>query len=113
MGLRDNLLISCFFHHRTVRKAIRVALVVGPILGMINHFDLLLGAEVTLLRLSKITVTFLVPFCVSAYSSATTMMADALEHDALESACGSPAMGVTALVGQSRRSEVAKEIEQG
>jgi len=107
MSLRDNLLIRCSFHARTVRKAVRVALVVGPVLGIINHFDLFLGAEVTVLRLSKIAVTFLVPFCVSAYSSATTMIADAQEG-----ACGSPEAFTPALVGQSRHSEVGKELDK-
>lgn len=68
--------LSCFFSVSTVKRAVRVALVVGPILGFINHFDLFLGAECTLMRAVKIAVTFLVPFFVSAYSSATTMMAE-------------------------------------
>lgn len=65
---------ACFFAGSTVNRAIKVAFVVGPILGFINHFDLLLGANLTSMRVVKIAVTFLVPFCVSAYSSATTMI---------------------------------------
>ena len=71
----SSLFLSCFFDSASVRRAIRVALFVGPILGLINHFDLFAGGELTRVRLFKIGLTFLVPFCVSSYSSATTMMA--------------------------------------
>jgi len=72
-------LLGCFFHPATVAKAVKVALIVGPILGLINHFDLLADGRLTGVRLFKIGLTFLVPFCVSGYSSATTMRA---EHSA-------------------------------
>ena len=71
---------GCFFCPATAGKAIRVALVVGPILGLINHFDLLAGGGLTGIRLFKICLTFLVPFCVSGYSSATTLMAEHAAH---------------------------------
>ena len=74
-GGRPRVFFSYFFGPESVRRAIRVALVVGPILGLINHFELLVGGEVTRVRLFKICLTFLVPFCVSSFSSATTMMA--------------------------------------
>ena len=81
--------LECFFCPATVNKAIRVALVVGPILGLINHFDLVAGGGLTGTRLFKICFTFLVPFCVSGYSSATTMM---VEHGGASSAsAGAPA----------------------
>jgi hypothetical protein len=66
--------LACFTHPKTIRRAVKVALVVGPILGFINHFDVFFGGVLTPLRFLKICVTFLVPFSVSAYSSATTMM---------------------------------------
>lgn len=69
------LFFSCSFDPGSVRRATGVAVIVGPILGLINHFDLLAGGEVTWVRLFKIGLTFLVPFCVSGYSSATAMMA--------------------------------------
>ena len=67
---------SHFFDKRSVRRALKVALVVGPVLAFINHFDLCLGSDITTERIVKIVVTFIVPFCVSGYSSATTMMED-------------------------------------
>ena len=66
---------TCFFFPATLKRAVQVALVVGPILGLINHYDLCLGAPVTGERLAKIAITFLVPFSVSAYSSARALMA--------------------------------------
>ena len=67
---------SHFFDRRSIGRALKVALVVGPVLALINHFDLWLGSDITTERIVKIVVTFIVPFCVSGYSSATTMMED-------------------------------------
>ncbi|GAB4255572.1 MAG: hypothetical protein Kow0092_00770 [Deferrisomatales bacterium] len=66
-----------FFHRQTVRRSVRVALVVGPILVTINQFELLQGAAVSGTSLVKMALTFCVPFCVSGYSSARTMLIEA------------------------------------
>jgi hypothetical protein len=47
--------------------ALRVALVVGTILNLINHFDLLLGAPLTPVTLVQIGLTYVVPYCVSTH----------------------------------------------
>ena len=47
--------------------ALRVALVVGTILNLINHFDLLLGASLTPGTLVQIGLTYVVPYCVSTH----------------------------------------------
>jgi len=65
-----------FFRQETVLRAIKVALVVGPVLIIINHHDTLLNLEFTPPLYFKIFLTFLVPFCVSAYSSAQAYSAD-------------------------------------
>ena len=52
---------------RVVSLAIRVALVVGTILNLINQFDLLLGAPLTRTTLVQIGLTYLVPYCVSTH----------------------------------------------
>jgi hypothetical protein len=52
---------------RVVSLAIRVALVVGTILNVINHFDLLLGAPLTRMTLVQIGLTYVVPYCVSTH----------------------------------------------
>ena len=51
----------------TVSFALRVALLVGTILNLINHFDLLLGAPLTHTALAQVAFTYMVPYCVSTH----------------------------------------------
>lgn len=52
------------------RRAMKVALVVGILLALINHTDALLGAAAfTTTRALQIVLTFLVPYCVSTFAS--------------------------------------------
>lgn len=50
-------------------RAIRVALIIGTILMIINQADVLLSGNVTPLVVAKIGLTYLVPFSVSTYSA--------------------------------------------
>ena len=52
-----------------LRRAIRVALIIGTILLVINHGDELLSGHVTAVVVAKIALTYLVPFSVSTYSA--------------------------------------------
>jgi hypothetical protein len=52
---------------QVVSLALRVALVVGTILNVINHFDLLLGAPLTPATLVQVALTYVVPYCVSTH----------------------------------------------
>ena len=52
---------------QVVWLALKVALVVGTILNLINHFDLLLGAPVSSGTLLQIVLTYIVPYCVSTH----------------------------------------------
>lgn len=52
-----------------VRRALRVALLVGTVLFFINQSDVVLRGELTLLVVAKICLTYLVPFSVSTYSA--------------------------------------------
>jgi hypothetical protein len=52
-----------------VRRALRMAAVVGALLITINHGDAILRGEVDRARLLKMALTLLVPYCVSTYSS--------------------------------------------
>lgn len=67
-----------FLHHwfrrETVVRALKVAGVVGPILTIINQYDLLLRLEFSPRLLAKIFLTFLVPYSVSSFSSARAYM---------------------------------------
>jgi len=50
------------------KRALRVAVIVGVILNLINN-PLLFSLSFTGLNIYKVLLTFLVPFCVSLYSS--------------------------------------------
>lgn len=54
---------------QNVILAIKVSLIVGSILGMINHYDMFLSGNFDSGRIIKMIVTYLVPFIVSLFSS--------------------------------------------
>jgi hypothetical protein len=62
-----------WFLPATVRRAVGVAAVVGPVLTVINQPEALLALEFPPRVLLKIALTFLVPYSVSSYSSAQAL----------------------------------------
>lgn len=52
-----------------VKRALAFAVVVGPILILINHGDALIKGCVSVRLLAKIAMTMAVPYCVSTFSS--------------------------------------------
>ena len=52
-----------------VMRAARIAFIVGIVLALINHGNRLITGAITGEVLLKIALTFLVPYCVSTYSS--------------------------------------------
>lgn len=54
--------------------AIRIALVVGTILALINHGPSLLEGQMTAQQWLQIALTYLVPYCVSTYSSVKILL---------------------------------------
>ncbi len=52
-----------------VRRAVRVALVVGTVLFLINQVDVVLRGDLSYFVACKIALTYLVPFSVSTYSA--------------------------------------------
>ena len=66
-GLRGFLWIAR--QPSVVRRAGKIALVVGVVLAMINHGDKILSFTLSPTDLGKIALTFCVPYCVSTYSS--------------------------------------------
>lgn len=52
-----------------VKRATRVAVLVGIVLGLLNHGDAIFTGTLTGLQAAKIGLTFLVPYSVSTYSS--------------------------------------------
>lgn len=65
----DQRFLDIALRRSVVRRAARVAIVVGIVLGLINHGDAILTGAVSLGQLGKICLTFLVPYSVSTYSS--------------------------------------------
>lgn len=56
-----------------VVRGLKFAVVVGAVLVAINHGDAILRGDVDTARLVRIALTVLVPYCVSALSSAGAM----------------------------------------
>ncbi|MBW1668497.1 MAG: nitrate/nitrite transporter NrtS [Deltaproteobacteria bacterium] len=56
-----------------VKRALAFAVVVGPILIIINHGDSLIKGHVSLVSLTKMAMTVAVPYCVSTFSSVGTL----------------------------------------
>lgn len=48
-------------------RAARIAIVVGTILNLINHYDLLFGTALTPSAMVQVGLTYLVPYCVSTH----------------------------------------------
>ncbi len=63
-----------WFLPETVKRAVGVAAIVGPVLTVINQPEALLRLDFTPRVLMKIALTLLVPYAVSSYSSAQALM---------------------------------------
>ena len=86
----DASLLRLALQPSVVRRALGIAAVVGPILIAINHGDRLLAGELDGVRLFKMSLTFLVPYGVSTWSSVGALRAQARSesayiHDSSES----------------------------
>jgi hypothetical protein len=67
--------ISIATSKQVVSRAARIALIVGSILAIINHGDALIHWDLDTEKLIKILLTYLVPYCVSSYSSVRAIQA--------------------------------------
>lgn len=54
---------------KTLKRSIKVAVIVGTILMLINHGDIILYGDIEVHHMLKIILTYLVPYLVSTYSS--------------------------------------------
>jgi hypothetical protein len=72
-GSRDESANRCLRHAvvyaPVVKRALRVALVVGTVLFVINQADIVLRGDLSTGVALKIGLTYLVPFSVSTYSA--------------------------------------------
>jgi hypothetical protein len=67
--------ISIATSKQVVSRAARIAIIVGSILAIINHGDALIPWDLNTEKLIKILLTYLVPYCVSSYSSVRAIQA--------------------------------------
>lgn len=58
------------FRRRVVLEALKVSLVVGTVLNLINHFGLLSGHGLTMKGLGEVLLNYAVPFAVSSHGQA-------------------------------------------
>ena len=69
----DFMATSLLYHFKNrqiLRTSIKTALVVGTVLGLINHFDGIIHLRLTSREILQILLTFLVPFGVATYPAA-------------------------------------------
>ena len=68
------MMMNLFLKHASdpvcVKRALKVALIIGTILMVINHYDELINGTLTSTNIFQILVTYLVPFSVATYGSA-------------------------------------------
>ena len=63
------LMFHIAFRKDVFLRAFKMDLIVGIILGIINHGDHIFLGTMTVTNYTKILITFCVPFCVSTVSS--------------------------------------------
>ncbi len=66
-------LLKTWFRKDIAKRALRVSLVVGTLLVLINHGEDFLGGTSKGTAIYQIVLTYLVPYCVSTYSSVMTL----------------------------------------
>jgi hypothetical protein len=77
--------LTQWFRHETMTRALKIAGVVGPILTLINQYDVLLRLEFSFRFWMKVLLTFSVPYCVSSFSSARAYMEQKRREQGTES----------------------------
>lgn len=58
-----------------VKRALRISIVVGTLLTLINQLPALLENELSTRHVLQILLTYLVPYCVSTYSAVSVFTA--------------------------------------
>jgi len=61
--------LSIALQAKILKRSLKVSAVVGTLLMVINHGDVILSGSADLSHIFKILLTYLVPFSVATYSS--------------------------------------------
>ena len=69
------IFLRCGTERQTVLRAFGVALVITPVLTLINHWDEIRRLDLGARFFAQVCLTFCVPYLVSTFSSARTEMA--------------------------------------
>jgi hypothetical protein len=64
-GLSPRKALATVLHRQHLRRTVGIALVVGTILMLINHFDTIVSGDATRMTWVKVGLTYCVPFVVS------------------------------------------------
>jgi hypothetical protein len=75
-GNHDTVRQWCYTALRrdVVGRSIKVGLLVGTILVLINYTDRIIAAELTTTDYFKMVLTYFVPYCVSTYATVCTIL---------------------------------------
>ena len=65
----DHSFLNLALRKSVIKRAVKIALVVGCILALINHGDRIVFQDMKPIDWFKILLTFCVPYCVSTVSS--------------------------------------------
>lgn len=69
MSKYDSKFLELATSRQVVKTAIKISLLVGSILALINHGQAITQLSLTRTSFIQILLTYLVPYCVSTYSS--------------------------------------------
>ena len=61
--------IALALSNKVMSSALKVSIIVGSLLAIINHGSTLLDMNFSGEKIAQILLTYLVPYCVSTYSS--------------------------------------------
>jgi len=67
------MLLKLVFSKQIVRTALKLSLIVGTILGFINHGPDIVSNTLSSIQRIQIIITYLVPYSVSTYSSVNSI----------------------------------------
>jgi hypothetical protein len=65
---------------QVVRTALRITFIVGTVLALINHGAAIVELSLSSKNVLQILLTYMVPYCVSTYSSVKALQAKSSEH---------------------------------